>query len=69
MMTPNSLKRPQKNHSVTAPSAQVLLGSESLQYQENNTTRRPGQKLPPPGKEYLSFQIEGGSTHAEQCVK
>ena len=35
-------------NSVTAPSPQVLLVSQSLQYQHNNTAHRPGQKLPPP---------------------
>ena len=27
------------------------------------------KQLPPDGKEYLSFQINGRSSHAAQCVK
>ena len=27
------------------------------------------QKIPPAGKEYLCFQINGRSSHAAQCVK
>ena len=41
---------PKKNHSVTAISAHILLGSNSLQFQHKNRTNRPSQKLPPPGK-------------------
>ena len=54
---------------VTRTSHQVLLGSELLKYQENNTTHRPGQKPPQPGKEYINFQIDGESARAAQCVK
>ena len=45
-----SFEIPQNNHSVTVPSAHILLVSDSLQFQHNNRTHRPGQKLPPPGK-------------------
>ena len=46
-----------------------MLVSESLKYQDNNTTHRPGQKPPQPGKEYINFQIDGESARAAQCVK
>ena len=58
MMILSHLKRPKKkNNSVTEPSAQVLFGSKSLQYQDNNTTHSPVQKLLPSVNEYLYFQI------------
>ena len=41
---------PQNNHIFTVPRAHILLGSESLQYQDNDTTRRHIQKLPPSEK-------------------
>ena len=63
------LKPPPKNHGVTATSAQVLLGSDSLKCQHNNRTHRPGQKLPPPGKYYIYFQMGGKTAHAAQCSK
>ena len=37
-----SFETPQKKHSVNALSAQGFLGSKALQYQDNNTTHRPG---------------------------
>ena len=65
-----SFETPRKNnHSFTEPRSQVLLGSESLQNQYNNTTHRPYQKLPPPGKYYLCFKIDGESYRAAQCNK
>ena len=48
-----------KNHGITSLSAQILLGSDSLRFQHNNRTHSPGQKLPPPGKYYLCFQMGG----------
>ena len=39
-----------KIYGVSAPSAQILLGSDSLKCQHNNRNHRPGQKPPPPGK-------------------
>ena len=59
----------QNNHSVPEPSAHISLGSESLQYQDNKKTHRTSQKIPPPVKEYLSFKIEGESSHSAQCDK
>ena len=50
MKIPSRLKSPDKNHSVTAPSEQVFLGYDSMQYKHNNKTHRPGQKLPTPVK-------------------
>ena len=47
------LKPPEKNHSATVPRAQVLLGSDTLQFQHNTTTDLKLQKLPPSGKEYF----------------
>ena len=42
-----SFKTPRKhNHSVAAPSAQVLLRSDTLQYYHNITTHITYQKLP-----------------------
>ena len=38
-----------KNHSATAKSAQILLGYDTLQYQQNKTTHGTGKKLPPSG--------------------
>ena len=64
-----TFETPPKNHSVTTSSAQVLLGTDSLQYKHNNITHSPGQKLPPPGKYYLCFQIGGKIAHAVQCAK
>ena len=65
-----SFETPQKiNHSVTEPHARVLLVSESLQYHDNNTTYRPGQKVHSAVKEYISFQIERGNDRASQCAK
>ena len=64
MTTPSRLKYSQKTHNVPLPIAHILLGSESLQYQDNKTTHRPGQKLIPPRKEYLIFQIYGESAHS-----
>ena len=37
----------QNNKSFTEPSAHVLLGPESLKYQDNNTTHRLSQKITP----------------------
>ena len=61
------LKLPKNNHGVTVTSDQVLLGSDSLKCQHKNRTNRPGQKLPPPGKNYLCFQMGGETAHAAQC--
>ena len=57
----------QKNHGVTAPSAHIFLGSDSLKCQHKKRTHRPVQKLPPPGKEYLCFIMGGKTSHAAQC--
>ena len=57
------------NHIVTAPSAQILLGYDSLKYQHKNIFHRPVQKLPPPVKWYLCFQMDGEISHAAQCYK
>ena len=40
-----------------------------MKYQDNNTTPRPGKKPPPPGKEYLCFEIYRKSEWAAQCAK
>ena len=46
-----SFETPRKNnHNATALNAQVILESDALRYQQNNTTHRPCQKPPPPGK-------------------
>ena len=63
------LKLPKNNHGVTAPSAHILSGYDSLKCQHNNRTHRPGQKLPPPGKWYLLFQIDGKTVHSTQFSK
>ena len=56
----SSLKLPgKKDHIVTAPSDYIVLGYYSLQYEHNNITCRPSQKLPPTVKEYIYFQIDG----------
>ena len=47
-----------KNHNVTVPSTYILLGYDALQCQHRNRTHRSGQKLPPPGKGYLCFQMD-----------
>ena len=61
---------PQKNnHGVTAQSAQILLGSDLLKFQQKNRNHRQGQKLTPPLKEYLCFQMGGKTAHATQCYK
>ena len=36
------------NHSTTAPNDRVLLGYESMKYQENRKTHGPDQKLTTP---------------------
>ena len=59
----------ENNHSVTEPSAQVFLGSDSLRCQHNKITYRQGQKLPPPRKYYLCFQMDGKSAHVAQCAE
>ena len=59
----------QKNHSITAPSAHILLGSDSMKYQHNNRTCRPAQELPQPGKYYPCFQMNGKTAHDVQCYK
>ena len=45
------------NHSATATSNQILLVSDTLQYQHNTTTHMTLQKLPPRGKENIFFKI------------
>ena len=69
MMTYGPLKNPIKYHSVTAPSAHILLGYDSLKCQHRDRTHRSGQKLPPPRKEYLCFQMDGKPAHAAKCSK
>ena len=69
MMMHSPLKLPKNSHSVTSPSSHILLGYDSLQCQHNNIAHIPGQKLLPPGKEYLCFQMDGKSAHAAQCSK
>ena len=69
MKIPSRLKSPDKNHSVTAPSEQVFLGYDSMQYKHNNKTHRPGQKLPPYRKEYIWFQMYSKNFQASQCAK
>ena len=64
---PCRLKHPEKNHSVTTPSSQVMLESDSLQYEQNNTTYRSIQKLHPSRKEYLCFTIDKESDRTAQC--
>ena len=63
------LKLLKQNHNVNASSAQILSGSDSLQCQKINITHRPVQKLPPPIKQYLYFQMDGKTAHIEQCSK
>ena len=46
------------NHVENEPSSQDLIGSDSLQCQNNNTTNRIGQKLPTSRKENLCFQTD-----------
>ena len=55
-----------KNNSVTVPSAHILLGYDSLKCQDRNRTHRSGQKLFPPGKWYICFQIYGETAHDAQ---
>ena len=57
------------NHSDTVPIAQFILGSDTLQCQHNITTHMTHQKLNQYGKEYLCFQIDGGTSLSEQCYK
>ena len=57
-----------KNHSDTAIDAQVLLGSDSLLCQHNDTTHRTGKKIPPSGKEYVCFIIDGETAWEAQCA-
>ena len=69
VMTMHSpLKLPKKN-SVNAPSAQIFLGSDSLKCQHKNRSHRQGQKLPPPGKQYLCLKMYGETAHDAQCSK
>ena len=58
---------PKKNQGATAPSAHIFKGSDSLKSQHKNRTHRPGQKLPPPRKQYLFFQMSGKTAHTAQC--
>ena len=60
---------PETKHSVTEPGAQILLVSDSLTCQHKNRIHRPCQKLPPPVKEYLFFQMGGKLAHYAQCYK
>ena len=70
VMTVHSpFKLTQNNHGVIAPSAQILLGFDSLKCQHKSRTHRPGQKLPPPGKEYLYFKMVGKTAHDSECSK
>ena len=46
-----------------------MLGYYSLQGQHNGNTSRTYQKLPPYGKEYLCFKIDGKTARAAQCFK
>ena len=57
------------NHSDTVPSVQVLLGYDSLKYKQNDATNIPGHKIPPPGKEYLFFQVDRKTARAAHCAK
>ena len=40
-----------------------------MQCKHNNTTYRPGRKLPPPRKEYICFQIDGKTAQLSRCAK
>ena len=64
-----TLKIPKENHSFTAPSDQILLALDSLQFHHKKITHTPGQKLPPPRKEYLYFQMDGKAAQDAQCAK
>ena len=55
-------------HIFTVPTENILFGSDSLKCQHKNITHRPGQKLTPPVKQYLCFQMGGETAHYEQCL-
>ena len=59
----------EKNHGAIFPSIQVMLEYDLLKCQKNNTTHRTGQKIPPYGKEYLCFQIDGKTVRAAHFSK
>ena len=44
--------------------AHIFLWSDSMQCQHRNRTHRSGQKLPPPRKWYLCFQMNGETAHS-----
>ena len=69
MIKSRGLKHPKKQSQFHCTKGPGLLGYKSLKYQYNNPTHMSGQKLPPPGKWYLCFQIDGESARSEQCFK
>ena len=68
-VTLNPPTPPQKNQSVSAQSADILLVSDSLKCQHGNRTHRSVQKLTLPRKYYLCSRSEGESAHDSQCYK
>ena len=55
-----SFETPSKNNHINdAPSAQILLESDPLKCHHNIKTHMIHRKLPPYGKEYLSFHTYG----------
>ena len=58
-----------KNYSVQASSKTTRLTPLNTTLPIVPVELHTKKQLPPPGKEYLYFQINGRSSHAAQCVK
>ena len=57
-----------KNHVAASICAQVVLISDSLQVQHNNTINRTGQKFPPSGNSTF-FKVNREHSRTPQCAK
>ena len=62
-------KTTKKNYSVQAKSTTTRLKPSNATLTIAPVELHTTKKLPPAGKEYLCFQINGRSFHAAQCVK
>ena len=60
-----SFETPGKKHCKTEPMAQVLLGSDSIQHQQNNTACMTGLKLSSYEKQYICFQTDRNNYQVE----
>ena len=68
-MTSTHLLHHEKNYSVQATSTTTRLTPLKATLPIKSVELHTTNKLPPAGKEYLCFQINGELSHAVQCVK